>query len=89
MNRMATDSTTRSMAFAPPRVRFPRPRIDGWAAGLIALVLAAPLLVGFALYALAVLSATAPADLRDGGAYGDTSYDAEEWPGGPCCWDVR
>jgi len=91
MNRMATDSTPRSMLPALPRVRFPRLPIDGWVAGLLALLLAAPLVVGFALYALAVVSATRPADLRDGDRYGQNEggFDSEEWPGAPCCWDVR
>ena len=91
MNRMATDSTPRSVLPAMPRLRVPSPPIDGWVAGLIALALAAPLVVGIALYALAALSATRPADLRDSDEYEqhEGGFDPEEWPGAPCCWDVR
>ena len=91
MNRTATDSTNRSGFPALPRIRVPSPPIDGWVAGLLALVLAAPLVVGLALYALALLSATRPADLRDGDGYQEHEggFDLEEWPGAPCCWDVR
>ena len=91
MNRMATDSRSRQVFPSLPRLRFPSFEFDGWIAGLLALVLAAPIVVGLALYALAALSVTRPADLRDfeSQEQDGAGADLQDWPGAPCCWDVR